>query len=362
MAGPYHALSWKIQLNDWIVRPSGTVCAVARTLRRPLRRRARARPRRRALGAARRARAAARPEALHRPARRAPAGRARRALPAAARARGRRRWSQRARSPPPSGARVYELTERGRELEPVILELGRFGSVAPFPDGDATFGPDALAIALKTLYDARRRRREHRAAARRPGRSGPSDDGEALSLERGRLEDPDATIEAEPGPLAARALARPRPGRGGALRRGRRSRAAAARPPAAPASVKRFRARRSGGGSGASTALRSRYRRPVASAVAVSTTVANSSLRFVAVMRASSSAGTIAPAMSRRSNVCGRVEHEAHVVAEVAAHARGRLAAVVGGDAAQVDRPHALRVEPRLQRRGAVEGTSSPSS
>ena len=28
-------------------------------------------------------------------------------------------------------------------------------------------------------------------------------DGETLSLERGRLEGPDATIEAEPGPLAA---------------------------------------------------------------------------------------------------------------------------------------------------------------
>ena len=85
---------------------------------------------------------------------------------------------------PPSAARVYELTERGRELEPVILELGRFGSVAPFPDGDATFGPDALAIALKTLYEpggagasialrlggqefrAERRRRDARARAR----------------------------------------------------------------------------------------------------------------------------------------------------------------------------------------------------
>src|ERR1700755_1009188 len=27
----------------------------------------------------------------------------------------------------PAGSRVYELTERGRALEPVILELGRFG-------------------------------------------------------------------------------------------------------------------------------------------------------------------------------------------------------------------------------------------
>src|SRR5436190_22448972 len=38
---------------------------------------------------------------------------------------------------PPAASRVYELTERGRALEAVVLELGRWGSVAPFPDGDA---------------------------------------------------------------------------------------------------------------------------------------------------------------------------------------------------------------------------------
>src|SRR5215208_936562 len=38
---------------------------------------------------------------------------------------------------PPAGSRVYELTERGLELEPVVLALGRWGSRAPFPAGDA---------------------------------------------------------------------------------------------------------------------------------------------------------------------------------------------------------------------------------
>src|SRR3954452_10567314 len=32
--------------------------------------------------------------------------------------------------PPPAGSRVYELTERGQELEPVLLALGRWGSRA----------------------------------------------------------------------------------------------------------------------------------------------------------------------------------------------------------------------------------------
>ena len=103
---------------------------------------------------------------------------------------------------PPAPARVYELTERGALLEPVILELGRFGSVAPFPEGDATFGPDALALALKTLYAPGGA--PALVALRLGGQDfRASDDGAALTLERGSAEDPDASIEADPGPLAA---------------------------------------------------------------------------------------------------------------------------------------------------------------
>src|SRR5919204_783837 len=57
---------------------------------------------------------------------------------------------QRRTLPPPAGSRVYELTERGHRLEPVVLELGFWGSVAPFPSEDAKIGADATAIALKT--------------------------------------------------------------------------------------------------------------------------------------------------------------------------------------------------------------------
>ena len=120
-------------------------------LRRPLRGRARPGHRRRALGAARRARAAARPQALHRPARGAAARRPRHPRPAPARARGVGRL-RRGTLPPPAGSRIYELTERGQQLEPVVLALGRFGSVAPFPPGEAQIGVDALVIALKTLF------------------------------------------------------------------------------------------------------------------------------------------------------------------------------------------------------------------
>jgi DNA-binding HxlR family transcriptional regulator len=54
---------------------------------------------------------------------------------------------------PPAGSRVYELTEWGRELEPVLVALGRWGSRAPFPPGGAGLGVDAFVVALKTLFD-----------------------------------------------------------------------------------------------------------------------------------------------------------------------------------------------------------------
>jgi DNA-binding HxlR family transcriptional regulator len=60
---------------------------------------------------------------------------------------------QRAKLPPPAGARVYELTERGRQLEPVVLALGRWGSQAPFPPEHGELGADALVLALKTLFE-----------------------------------------------------------------------------------------------------------------------------------------------------------------------------------------------------------------
>ena len=103
---------------------------------------------------------------------------------------------------PPASAKVYALTSRGAQLEPVILELGRFGSVAPFPDGDPAFGPDALALALKTLYEPGGA--PTTVTLRLAGQDFRVRTGDGpLVLARGAADAPDATIEAEPGPLAA---------------------------------------------------------------------------------------------------------------------------------------------------------------
>ncbi|GLW10163.1 transcriptional regulator [Microtetraspora sp. NBRC 13810] len=55
---------------------------------------------------------------------------------------------------PPAACRAYELTPRGRELEPVLLALGRWGNPIPPASTSATeLSPDALAVALKSTFD-----------------------------------------------------------------------------------------------------------------------------------------------------------------------------------------------------------------
>ena len=107
--------------------------------------------------------------------------------------------------PPPAGSRIYELTERGRELEPVVIALGRFGSVAPFPTGEARNGVDAVVIALKSLFvpadtDGPAASYELRLGEQR-FRIDVADG--RIEIARGNAPAPDATIETDPGTLAS---------------------------------------------------------------------------------------------------------------------------------------------------------------
>jgi DNA-binding HxlR family transcriptional regulator len=111
----------------------------------------------------------------------------------------------RATLPPPAASRVYELTARGRELEPVLHALGRWGSRQPLPPAAPHLGVDAAMVALPTLFS--------------PERAGDLDgtfelriDGEPftatvsggrLELARGAATGPAATIATTPGVLAA---------------------------------------------------------------------------------------------------------------------------------------------------------------
>jgi DNA-binding HxlR family transcriptional regulator len=111
----------------------------------------------------------------------------------------------RTKLPPPASSRVYELTEWGRELEPAILALGRWGSRAPFPPDPIQLGIDAFVLALRTLFDP--------AAAAGLTASVELRFGEhhfrtvvgdgRLRIAPGRADDPDAIVETTPGALTA---------------------------------------------------------------------------------------------------------------------------------------------------------------
>jgi DNA-binding HxlR family transcriptional regulator/putative sterol carrier protein len=60
---------------------------------------------------------------------------------------------RRRKLPPPAGSRVYELTEWGQELEPVLTALGRWGARAPAPPPGDVMSLDAHILSLRTLFD-----------------------------------------------------------------------------------------------------------------------------------------------------------------------------------------------------------------
>ena len=155
------------------------------------------------LGAPRRARAAARPEALHRLTAGLPH------LSADVLAQRLRELEEagivrRRTLPPPAGSRVYELTERGEALEPVVLALGRWGSVAPFPPREVGIGVDGFVIALRTLFDPGAADDLAASYELRLGEQPFHAEiaGGRFAVARGTADRPDATIAAEPGPLA----------------------------------------------------------------------------------------------------------------------------------------------------------------
>lgn len=60
----------------------------------------------------------------------------------------------RRRALPPATGLVYELTPHGRDLEAVLLALGRWGSPQPpGPDSAVELSSDALVVALRTTFD-----------------------------------------------------------------------------------------------------------------------------------------------------------------------------------------------------------------
>lgn len=57
--------------------------------------------------------------------------------------------------PPPASSQVYELTDSGRQLEPVLIALGRWGGAnAPAPDEGMCMSTDSRMLSMRTLFRA----------------------------------------------------------------------------------------------------------------------------------------------------------------------------------------------------------------
>jgi hypothetical protein len=111
---------------------------------------------------------------------------------------------RRRKLPPPAASKVYELTEWGKELEPVLVQLGRWGARSPSKPYDAALGVDSLILSFRTMFDS------HRAdglCATYELRFGEDvfravvDEG-SLEVVRGIANRPDAIIEADSNTLA----------------------------------------------------------------------------------------------------------------------------------------------------------------
>ena len=57
---------------------------------------------------------------------------------------------------PPANSWVYELTEWGADLEPVITRLGAWGARSPAPPASTQIGADSIVLALGSLFDPER--------------------------------------------------------------------------------------------------------------------------------------------------------------------------------------------------------------
>ncbi|RKR00119.1 winged helix-turn-helix transcriptional regulator [Maricaulis maris] len=63
---------------------------------------------------------------------------------------------QRRELPPPAASRVYELTDWGRESEPIFQVLGRWAARSPWHDPTQAFSAASFMLSLRTMFDAER--------------------------------------------------------------------------------------------------------------------------------------------------------------------------------------------------------------
>jgi DNA-binding HxlR family transcriptional regulator len=103
---------------------------------------------------------------------------------------------RRRKLPPPAGSWIYELTDWGRQLKPIVMALGAWALHSPAFPSEAPVGGDSVLLALGTFFDATA---ADGLTARYELRLGEDTvrvqvaDG-AIDVERGAAENPDAIL------------------------------------------------------------------------------------------------------------------------------------------------------------------------
>src|SRR3712207_78159 len=57
--------------------------------------------------------------------------------------------------PAPAASKVYELTEWGMDLEPVVAAIGRWGVRSPWRSEEDEISVDGLVLSFRTMFDPR---------------------------------------------------------------------------------------------------------------------------------------------------------------------------------------------------------------
>ena len=106
--------------------------------------------------------------------------------------------------PSPASVRVYELTDWGYEIEPVLQTMGRWATRSPLHDPTLPFSPASAMLSLRTMIDARKAGDLRMTIGFRIGGdrflARLADGG--LAIARADPDGADVVVEAEPTPLA----------------------------------------------------------------------------------------------------------------------------------------------------------------
>jgi len=110
---------------------------------------------------------------------------------------------RRRKLPPPASSMVYELTDWGAQLEPILLGLQRWGAGSPALPDDVPVGCDAAMLALKNAFNpvAAEHMRGIVEVRFDTGTFRVSVQDGSIDINRGAADHPDAAIETDPPTL-----------------------------------------------------------------------------------------------------------------------------------------------------------------